>query len=218
MKYAIAFVAVFAVVAASAALLRVGFSGENDHGAATETPHDHNAHEQTNDHAGHNGDDHTKHNAPDHADTGDGVFGGEVKLDLRNSDCPVTGDYVGAGHDSHAHAVYHGFLIHFADEDAVARFKRQPIRYLQRLELEKTPKGEVIKVDASTFKDPPRMPQECPMMGGDITPEDEVYILHRGWRIYFCCWAGCADDFLEDPAAHYAVYGLEEKDGELVAS
>ena len=64
------------------------------------------------------------------------------------------------------------------------------------------------------FFDPRR--NWCPIMGGEIDPEGDVFILHRGFKVYFCCWSGCADEFLEDPSKHYAHYGLEEKDGKLV--
>ena len=58
--------------------------------------------------------------------------------------------------------------------------------------------------------------EKCAIMGGDIDPDGDVFILHRGFKVYFCCWSGCADEFMQDPSKHYAHYGLEEKDGKLV--
>jgi YHS domain-containing protein len=225
MKYAFAFLAAFALLAGATAYVRVLVSddvvAQHRHGNGS-TPQ--TAEEEEDPHKGHG---HSERPAqpPKAADEKGKAaeeekavpeWGGEVSQDLKNAKDPVSGNDVGADHDAHAHLVYHGFQIHFEDERTAARFKRRPVQFMQKLELELTSDGKVLKVDASKYQDPPSIPEECPMMGGDITKEDEVYILHRGWRIYFCCWSGCATDFLKEPGKHYAAYGLVEKDGKLV--
>ena len=132
-----------------------------------------------------------------------------------NSIDPVSGESITASHSYQLE--YHGFTINFSSEQNRARFERRPIEFLHVLSLEKSSSGEVTLVDAASYADPPTMPAACPLMGGKIYPEDEVYILHRGWRIYFCCWSGCATNFLADPAKHYHHYGLVERKGQLVA-
>ena len=57
----------------------------------------------------------------------------------------------------------------------------------------------------------------CPFMPeSEVDPHCSVYLLHRGWKFYFCCWSGCGDQFLRDPSAWYDYYGLADKDGKLV--
>lgn len=200
MKYAIAFIVAFAVVAAGAALVRVSLTGEREHSPASndEAP-THDAHADHNDHADPN----------DHADHAD------VELDLRNAHDPVSGAAIGDDHSAHAHAVFHGFQIHFESDDTSRRFTRRPDRFMQKLELERTLNGEIIKVNTAEYRTP-KLPVECPFCGMEIKPEDDIYILHRGFKIYFGCWGGCDQEFLEDPKSHYAAYGLEERDGKLV--
>jgi YHS domain-containing protein len=217
MRYALAFIASFALVAGLTGFLRVQAS---DAPVADTQPQEH---------------DEPKKDAPNKADarkdaheghdTGDtkddpkkkeSVWDGEVETDLANGKDPVTGGKVGDDHDNQAHVVYNGFRIHFADGNSIKKFKRRPIQYLVALELEKTTDGKVKKVNPDDFKDPPVIPATCPMMGGDIFADDGVYIFHRGYKIYFCCWSGCADDFLKEPSKHYAEYGLQEQDGKLV--
>jgi YHS domain-containing protein len=224
MRYALAFLASFAIVAGITAFARVSSADET---VADATPqHKEEKKDDTpkkEDKEGDKKDDmggHEGHDMGDKEEDGEkkedaekSEWGGEVKTDLKNETDPVSGDEVG---DSEHHVVYHGFKVHFSEEKSIRKFKRRPIQFLATLELERTKDGEVNKVDPDDFKDPPIIPDTCPMMGGDIWVEDGVYIFHRGYKIYFCCWNGCADDFLAAPEKHYAVYGLEEKDGELV--
>ncbi|MBZ0135445.1 MAG: hypothetical protein K8I27_03600 [Planctomycetes bacterium] len=208
MKYALAFITSFVLVAGLTAVVRVSAS---DAPVADAKPQEKKGTEKDppkkdaeDPHKGHDMGD-NKEAKPE--------WDGEVETDLKNKMDPVTDKGVG---ESEEHVVYHGFKVHFADEKSIKKFKRRPIQYLTPLELEKTTDGEVKKVDPADFKDPPVIPDTCPMMGGDIFADDGVYILHRGYKIYFCCWNGCADDFIADPSKHYAVYGLEEKDGKLI--
>ncbi len=209
MKYALAFLAAFVVVATAVAVIRLNVSNSHaDHGnRATET-------DGADAHAGHKTDPPSGPGKPRQAGH---PLDGAVRTDLKNKTDPVNGVTIGDDHDKHFHTVFHGFLIHFATDDTLARFKRRPTQFMQKLGLEQTSKGDVLKVDASSYRNPPVIPDVCPMMGGDVDPDGDVYILHRGWRIYFCCWMGCATDFLADPTPHYAVYGLTERDGKLVA-
>ena len=218
MKYALAFIASFVLVAGLAAVVRVSASDapiadaapQEGKGSKEDTPKK----DAEDPHKGHD----MGGKEDDAKDDGDKEtvkpeWDGEVDTDLKNKNDPVSGKEVG---ESEHNVVYHGFKVHFAEEKSITKFKRRPIQYLASLELEKTTDGKVKKVDPADFKDPPIIPDTCPMMGGDIFADDGVYIFHRGYKIYFCCWNGCADDFLAAPSKHYAVYGLEEKDGKLV--
>lgn len=135
-----------------------------------------------------------------------------VKVDLKNAKDPVNGKDI--TDDNRLTVVYDGFKVHLDSARSVKKFKRRPVEYLVPLELEMDADGTVKQVKPSDFIAPPIIPEACPMMGSDIDPEGEVFIFHRGYKIYFCCWSGCAGDFLAKP--EYAVYGLKDQDGKLV--
>ena len=210
MKYVLSFVAAFALVAGATAIVRVQAGGPDEatqmeKGNAPKDD-DHSQHGKKDEHSDH-GKDEKEEKSPG--------WDGKVKVDLKNKTDPVTDAAIGDDHDKHAHAVFHGFQIHFTDDDSITRFKRHPKRYMQKLELEQTLEGGVVKVDASTYVTP-ELPDECPFCAMKIDPDGEIYILHRGFRIYFGCWGGCDTKFLKDAAANYAHYGLIDKDNRLV--
>ncbi|MCA8916697.1 MAG: hypothetical protein KDB90_14990 [Planctomycetes bacterium] len=223
MKYALAFIASFALVAATTAFVRVQ-AGEAPIADAAPQHHQDDAKEHPKKDDGHDG-----HDMGDKKDEGHDAHGndgdkkeekkeesewdGEVKTDLKNETDPVSGDKI--GEDAKHSVVYHGFKVHFSEDKSIAKFKRRPIQYCAALGLERTTEGEIKKVDPDEFKDPPTIAATCPIMGGDIVKEDGTYILHRGYRIYFCCWNGCWEKFLKEPSKYYGEYGLEEKDGKL---
>lgn len=218
MKYALAFIASFILVAGLTAIVRVSASDAPIADASPQekkdTEKDTPKKDAKDPHHGHDMGDIKEDSDKDEEKAEEkSEWGGEVETDLENEKDPVSDKEVG---DGEHHVIYHGFKVHFADEKSIKKFKRRPIQFLTSLELEKTTDGDVKKVDPTDFKDPPVIPDTCPMMGGDVFAEDGVYILHRGYRIYFCCWNGCADDFLAESSKHYAAYGLEEKDGKLV--
>lgn len=131
--------------------------------------------------------------------------------DLGNETDPVTGEKIGEAKVTLEHK---SWRINFAAEAGKKKFEKNPIRYYAKLSLEPTKEGKLLKVDASKYEK--ATAEKCAIMGGDIDPDGDVFILHRGFKVYFCCWSGCADEFMQDPAKHYAHYGLEEKDGKLV--
>ncbi len=235
MKYALAFIASFLLVASVTTVVRIN-AEDPPKTAKTKEDKPESKPKKDDKHKGHDmgkktaeddkkeskdGDKHKGHDMGKMGDKDDKKEGKEksewdadVKVDLKNKKDPVNKKEVG---ESTEHVVYHGFKVHFAEAKSIKKFKRRPIQYLVALSLEKTKDGEVKKVDPADFKDSPTIPDVCPMMGGDIFPDEDVYIFHRGYKIYFCCWNGCADKFLKDPSKHYATYGLKEKDGKLVA-
>jgi YHS domain-containing protein len=111
--------------------------------------------------------------------------------------------------------VTHGLRIRFANERSAARFMQEPIAFFAALDLELLPDGTVRHARDADALDPPIIPVTCPLMGGTIDRTAKVYLLHRGYRIYFCCWSGCWEDFLANPSAYYAAYGLREQAGSL---
>lgn len=223
MKYALAFLASFALLAGLTAFVRVQASDAPVAKVDPQEKQDEPTKEaaKKDPHAGHNmgdkkedaKDDTKKDDAKDDARKEDPEWGGDVKTDLANKEDPVSGDTIEANVDQSV--VYHGFKVHFAEEKSIKKFKRRPIEFFVALKLELTKDGEVKQVDPADFKDTPVIPETCPLMGGDITTDDGVYIFHRGYKIYFCCWNGCWKDFLAEPAKYYGDYGLVEKDGKL---
>lgn len=136
-----------------------------------------------------------------------------VITDLGNTRDPHTRKPIDQG--TAVTAEYKGFRIHFESENTRQRFFKQPIRYLAELALEPRTDGSVVRVDSSKHVD--RAPDLCPMMpDSSIDPHGTVFLLHRGYKFYFCCWTGCGDAFMQDPAKYYAYYGLAERDGALV--
>jgi YHS domain-containing protein len=172
MKYTLGFLVAFLVFAGAGLALRVALTNDHEH-VHPNAQHEHDEH----------ADDHHDHDHGE-AEPSDSEWGGPVRHDLKNTLDPVTQAEVGDDHAHHAHAVYHGYLIHFADEDTVRQFQRQPIRYLHRLELEPKPDGTVIKVDASQYVTAP-MPEHCPFCHMEMVNVDDVYILHRNFKIHF---------------------------------
>ncbi|MEE9311501.1 MAG: hypothetical protein V3V10_03715 [Planctomycetota bacterium] len=140
------------------------------------------------------------------------IWADDVKINLKNANDPVNGEVVTA--ENRLTLIFHGFKVHLNAAKSVKRFKRRPIQYLVPLELEMLFDRTVKQVNPSDFIDPPIIPETCPMMGSEIEPEAGVFMFHRGYKIYFCCWNGCADEFLAVP--EYAAYGLKEQDGKLV--
>jgi YHS domain-containing protein len=131
-------------------------------------------------------------------------------VDLKNTKDPVSLEPVGT-----VRAEYKGYLVHFESDATRARFERKPIKFLNMLSLEPGKDGSVSLVDASTYQD--AVTEFCMFMPeSEVDPHGTVYLLHRGWKFYFCCWTGCGDKFMQDPAAAYDWYGLVERDGKLV--
>jgi YHS domain-containing protein len=131
-------------------------------------------------------------------------------IDLKNEKDPVTLEP-----SKDVTLEYKGYLVHFESESAKAKFEKKPIKFLNSLSLEPRVDGSVFLVDVSDYQD--AVTEFCPFMpDSEVDPHGSVYILHRGWKFYFCCWTGCGDYFMKNPAAAYGYYGLVERDGKLV--
>lgn len=136
---------------------------------------------------------------------------GEV-VDLKNEKDPATLKPVATPAIT---VDYKGFRVHFESEKTRARFERKPLKYLNMLGLEPLVDGSVKQVDADSFE--PLVTETCPVMvDSEVDPHGTVYLLHRGFKFYFCCWTGCGDAFMQEPAKYYDWYGVVEKDGKLV--
>lgn len=151
MKYVLAFLAVFILVAGIALIGR--FSGSEppptpDNTSVADTEDDDSDKESSG-----GGTEQPETDSPDKVN--------EFEIDVENTTDPITGEELGASHDVHAHYVHAGRLIHFASAESVERFKSNPVQYLQRLELEPLTDGGVKKVDAETYRTPP-LPEQCP--------------------------------------------------------
>ncbi|MCC6572260.1 MAG: hypothetical protein IT462_00595 [Planctomycetes bacterium] len=205
MKYVLGGLTSFAAVLLVVALVRASVLSQDAAPPAankTEQP-------KVDEHAGHNAAEKTPEKAPEKSPEKAPVK--VVAVDLGNEADPVSG----AKLDDKKTVIEHkGWKIGFADEASSKKFLKNATRYSAKLSLEIGADGKWTKVDASKYEK--ATAETCPIMGGDIDPEGDVFILHRGFKFYFCCWSGCADEFLEDPAKHYAHYGLVEKDGKLV--
>lgn len=133
--------------------------------------------------------------------------------DLKNEKDPVSLKPVAP--DAAVTVDYKGFRVHFESQATRDKFNRKPLKYLNMLSLEPAVDGSVSLVDAATYQD--RVTDTCPVMvDSEVDPHGTVYLLHRGYKFFFCCWTGCGDAFMQDPAKYYAWYGLVEKDGKLI--
>ncbi|MCC7509161.1 MAG: hypothetical protein IT464_07275 [Planctomycetes bacterium] len=135
----------------------------------------------------------------------------DLPQELENVSDPVSGKAVGENPTVLEHK---GWKIRFENGANRDKFLKKPIRYYAKLSLEPTKEGKLLKVDASKYEK--AAPATCGIMGGDIDADGDVFILHRGFKVFFCCWSGCGDEFIADPAKYYDHYGLVEKDGKLV--
>ena len=206
MRYALAFLAAFALLAGVAAFLRVRGGAP----AAENTPHvsePEPPHSEPND--GKTGHEH----ADDKPESEPATPVPEGVTDLKNGRDPVTGAAIS---DAAAFTeTWKGFLVHFADAASRDRHRQDPIRYSAKLDLAMEGPDDVKQVDPSTFR-MSVLPDECPFCGQELDPEGDVYILHRGFKIYFGCWMGCPTEFLKNPGEYYEDYGLAEHDGKLM--
>ncbi|MHC4839562.1 MAG: hypothetical protein ACYTDT_01195 [Planctomycetota bacterium] len=214
MKYVLMFVTAFTLSAGIVAFARVSL-GEppRPDETAKEKPRDAKPEPKKDAHEGHGKKESKPEETPEKKPEKKDIWADDVKVDLKNVTDPVSGDEI--DDKSKRHVVFHGFKIFFNDAKTIKKFKRRPVQYLVPLELEMAKDRTVKQVKATDFTDPPVIPETCPMMGGDIFADEGVYMFHRGYKIYFCCWNGCATDFLDKP--DYAAYGLKEADGKLVS-
>lgn len=136
---------------------------------------------------------------------------GEI-VDLKNTKDPVTLKPI--AEPGKVTVDYKGYRVHFESEATRAKFNRKSLKYLNSLSLEPQVDGSVKLVDATNWVD--RVTETCPLMeGSEVDPHGTVYLLHRGFKIFFCCWTGCGDGFMQEPSKYYDWYGLVEKDGKL---
>lgn len=135
----------------------------------------------------------------------------EAAKELENANDPVSGKAAG---DKPTVLEHKGWKIRFETEANRDKFLKKPIRYYATLSLEPTGDGKLLKVDPAGYEK--AAPATCGIMGGDIDPDGDVFVLHRGFKVYFCCWSGCGDEFVANAAKYYDHYGLVEKDGKLV--
>lgn len=191
--------------------------GQNNDHTTPKTHNTHNDHQSLHKGHGNSYKDHGKNHSNDHSDTHEHeIIETELNsetVDLKNPIDPVTGNKI--QENSVLSAFHKGFIIHFSSKKSKQKFLKQAIKYYAKLSLEPLADGTIKKVDTSQFR-VSVTPEKCPIMGGGITPKNDVYILHRGFKIYFCCWSGCYEDFLTNPENYYNSYGLEEKNGALV--
>jgi hypothetical protein len=101
--------------------------------------------------------------------------------ELGNTLDPTSGAPLGAAPLSVQHK---GWRIGLADEAGKTRFLKNPIRYYAKLSLEPVTGGNPIKVDGSKYEK--ALAEICPVMGNEIDPDADVFIFHRGWKVYFC--------------------------------
>jgi YHS domain-containing protein len=131
-------------------------------------------------------------------------------VDLHNDKDPVTLKAPGT-----ITLEYKGFIVHFESEATRAKFEKKPLKFLNMLDLEPHIDGSVEDVDAASYQD--AITDKCPIMTeSEVDPHGTVYVLHRGWKFFFCCWSGCGDAFMKEPSKYYEFYGLVERDGKLV--
>ncbi len=94
--------------------------------------------------------------------------------------CPVMGGKI----DKKYYADYQGKRVYFCCADCVGTFKKDPARYVRKLQKQ----GVALATVGQTV---------CPVMGGKI--DKKYYADYQGRRVYFCC-GGCIGAFKKDPA------------------
>ncbi len=219
MNYVLSFIAAFALTAGVAAWARISASERPEAETATQ-PDTHEGHKDMvmGEEAGENKSDEKKDEKkpaekkeePKKDETP--KWDAEVTEDLKNAKDPV--DEADVNEQGKVTVVYYGLKVHFNSEDNQKAFKKSPHVYVQRLSLELLDgDGHVKKVDASAYVN--AAPENCPICGMEIDADGDVFILHRGFRVFFGCW-GCWKKFLAEPTKYYDAWGLEEKDGKLV--
>ncbi|HUT33476.1 MAG TPA: hypothetical protein VNE39_08365 [Planctomycetota bacterium] len=92
--------------------------------------------------------------------------------------CPVMGGKI----NGTFFADHEGKRVYFCCEGCIAQFKKDPAKYIKKLE------GEGVTLA--------KLQTNCPVMGGKIDPK--LFADHAGKRVYFCC-PGCKAPFLKDP-------------------
>jgi YHS domain-containing protein len=107
-----------------------------------------------------------------------------VVLEKLQTTCPVMGNKV----NKDIYADYEGKRVYFCCKGCVEQFKKEPAKYVKKLEdegvmLEKTPKPQTA----------------CPVMGNKINKD--IYTDYEGKRVYFCC-SGCVEKFKKEPAKY----------------
>ena len=142
-------------------------------------------------HAGHNMPAVNEPDPPDNSGGGNGPDPGPALdlVDLNNSTCPVFDSEIEAG--MAVFTDYIGYRVHLSSERAKRKFERYPVKYLMKLDL------EVVEFDQATQK-PSKLeqvdqsdyvtiaPEYCLMqMGNEIDVAQNVYVLHRGFKIHF---------------------------------
>ncbi|NOY80444.1 MAG: YHS domain-containing protein [Kiritimatiellaeota bacterium] len=94
--------------------------------------------------------------------------------------CPVMGGKI----DKQFYADYQGKRVYFCCADCIAAFKKDPTRYLRKLQKQ----GVSLAAASQTT---------CPVMGGKI--DKKYYADYQGKRVYFCC-GSCIAAFKKAPA------------------
>lgn len=123
------------------------------------------------------------------------VFGADGAKDKKKPKPQITCPIMGGKINKNLSAEHKGKRVFFCCQGCIERFKKDPDKYIKKLE------GEGVTLEKVT------KPQEtCPIMGGRIT--SKYYADHEGKRVYFCC-PGCPAKFKENPEKYLEI--LEEK-------
>lgn len=105
--------------------------------------------------------------------------------------CPVLGGAI----DKKLFVDYKGKRIYVCCSDCINTLKKDPERYIKKLEAMGQSVETISRQKASPMK--VLAPQTtCPVQGGPI--DKNLYVDYRGKRIYVCC-AGCINEVKKDP-------------------
>jgi len=107
----------------------------------------------------------------------------EYIIEVQSQTCPVLGKKV----DKNISTIYDGKLIYFCCPGCPAEFKKDPAKYISRLEGLKEMKLPVVQYD------------KCPVMGGKVSLDN--YVVHNG-KVYFFCCPSCVKEFKKNPSKY----------------
>ena len=107
----------------------------------------------------------------------------EYIIEVQNKTCPVMGGKV----NKNTSTIHDGKLIYFCCPGCPSEFKKDPAKYMSRLEGARQRKLPVVQYD------------KCPVMGAKVSLD--YYALHNG-KVYFFCCPACIGEFKKDPAKY----------------
>ena len=96
------------------------------------------------------------------------------------------------------HVDHNGKRIYFCCKGCTSAFKKDPEKYLKKLQAEGVVLEDAPVAEAPASPPEPKITQTtCPVLGGGGI-DTSIYVDYKGTRVYFCC-PRCPSAFKKDP-------------------